>query len=112
MINQKPSPRKNLKIADELFDFPPPRTTVVNISEDHYDVRIDRKTKWGNPFIIGVDGTREEVIRKYAYWVTEQEHLMSSLHELKGKKLGCWCKPKCCHGDVLARLANDTPDKE
>lgn len=27
-----------------------------------------------------------------------------TLDELKGKTLGCWCKPECCHGDVLINL--------
>lgn len=93
-------------MQDDLFEFPPPKTTVVNLTEEHYDVRIDRKTKWGNPFTIGVDGTRDEVIKKYAEWIKDQDYLIKSLPELKGKKLGCWCKPKRCHGDVLARMAN------
>jgi len=29
----------------------------------------------------------------------------AALHELEGKTLGCWCPPRACHGDVLARLA-------
>lgn len=95
---------------DDLFEWPAPTTKVVNLKEEHYDVRIDRKTKWGNPFIIGKDGTRDEVIKQFECWVVEQEHLMSSLGELKGKRLGCWCKPGRCHGDVLARLADEFKD--
>lgn len=91
---------------DDLFEWPAPLTSVVNLKEEHYDVRIDRKTKWGNPFIIGKDGTRDEVIQKFECWIVEQEHLMSALGELKGKKLGCWCKPGKCHGDILATLAD------
>lgn len=91
---------------DDLFEWPAPLTSVVNLKEEHYDVRIDRKTKWGNPFIIGKDGTRDEVIQKFECWIVEQEHLMSALGELKGKKLGCWCKPGKCHGDILAILAD------
>lgn len=90
----------------DLFQWPKPETTVVNLKEEGYDVRIDRKTKWGNPYVVGRDGTREECIDKYSEWIEDQEHLMSSLHELKGKRLGCWCHPQACHGDVLARLAN------
>lgn len=90
-----------------LFDWPPDPARPVNIRNEGYDVRIDRKTKWGNPFIIGKDGTREEVIQKYKEWICEQPHLMNSLHELKGKRLGCWCKPQPCHGDILADLANN-----
>jgi hypothetical protein len=93
-------------MLDDLFSWPAPEARAVNLKEEDYDVRIDRKTKWGNPFMIGRDGTREEVIRKFECWVPTQEHLMDSLHELKGKRLGCWCKPSACHGDILARLAN------
>ena len=95
-----------MNLTDDLFNWPPEPTTVVNLREDPYDVRIDRKTKWGNPFVIGKDGTREEVIAKYKDWIQEQPHLMGAIHELKGKRLGCWCAPSACHGDVLASLAN------
>ena len=99
-------------MVDDLFKWPPPGTSVVNLKEDHYDVRIDRKTKWGNPFVVGRDGTREECIKLFDEWIIDQPNLMSSLHELKGKRLGCWCHPNPCHGEVLARLADavKTPD--
>lgn len=70
-------------------------------------VYIGRPTKWGNPFVIGKDGTREDVIRKYEDWVVTQPHLMQALHELRGKDLVCFCAPQGCHGDVLLRLANE-----
>jgi hypothetical protein len=57
--------------------------------------------------MIGRDGTREEVITKYEEWLHMQDHLMTSLAELRGKTLGCWCSPAACHGGVLARLANE-----
>ena len=80
-------------------------TRVVHMYHDHYDIRIDRRTKWGNPFKEGRDGTRDEVIAKYEAWIKTQPALMAALPELRGKVLGCWCAPKPCHGDVLARLA-------
>jgi uncharacterized protein YqeY len=76
--------------------------------KDKHDVYIGRPSKWGNPFEIGKDGTREEVIQKYHDWVLTQPHLVCSLHELSGKTLGCWCKPKPCHGDALIQLINLT----
>lgn len=79
---------------------------VVHLKRNLFDIRIDRATKWGNPFKIGRDGTREQVIERYERWLPEQPHLMAALDELRGKVLGCWCAPKSCHGDVLARLAN------
>ena len=79
--------------------------TVVKIPE-HYDVYIGRPSKWGNPFRIGVDGSRQEVIAKYKSWIERQPALLSSLNELEGKRLGCFCRPLACHGDVLAALVN------
>jgi hypothetical protein len=63
---------------------------------------------WGNPFKVGRDGTREEVIEKFRHWIQEQPFLMSQLHILKGKRLGCYCAPLPCHGDVLVELAEVT----
>ncbi len=80
---------------------------VVHCKRDDYDVYIGRSSKWGNPFEIGKDGTRREVIEKYEEWVKTQPELMASLSELRGKVLGCWCAPKPCHGDVLLRMVND-----
>ena len=81
-------------------------TLVVHCEKDGYDVFIGRPSKWGNPFIIGKDGTRKDVINKYRKWILVQPDLVNSLPELKDKVLGCWCKPNSCHGDVLADLAN------
>tara|TARA_R110000765_G_scaffold7963_7_gene26128 strand:+ start:3823 stop:4089 length:267 start_codon:yes stop_codon:yes gene_type:complete len=83
-------------------------TKVVHCNRSEYDVRISRPSKWGNPFEIGKDGTRDEVIIKYENWIVNQPELMESLHELEGKKLGCWCSPKKCHGDVLIMLLNES----
>ena len=70
-------------------------------------VYIGRPTKWGNPFVIGQDGTRKEVIAKYRAYVLSNKDLLADVKaELKGKTLSCWCKPKACHGDVLLQLSN------
>lgn len=68
-------------------------------------VYIGRPSKWGNPFVIGRDGTREEVIKMYEEYLT-RSGLISQIEELRGKDLLCWCSPLACHGDVLLRLAN------
>jgi hypothetical protein len=70
------------------------------------DVYIGRPSMWGNPFAIGRDGTREEVIAKYKEYLINNMWLMSQLHRLKGKNLVCFCAPQACHGDVLLSLAN------
>ena len=82
------------------------RTTVVNVRNDEYDVFIGRPSVWGNPFMMGRDGTREECVRKYREWIQDQPHLLSRLSELRGKRLGCFCAPLLCHGTVLVDLAD------
>lgn len=79
-------------------------TVVVHCKRDAYDVYIGRGSKWGNPFRIGVHGDRIEVIRKYEDWIYGNQELLDSLHELRGKRLGCYCAPKPCHGDILVEL--------
>jgi len=93
------------------------KTIVVNIKNDqsiihHPDfVYIGRyngyyglpESKWANHYVIGRDGSRDEVIVKYEMSLPPE--LRACLHELKGKILGCWCKPLNCHGDTLVRLA-------
>jgi len=69
-------------------------------------VYVGRPSKWGNPFVIGRDGSRDEVIAKYRAWILRQPALMAALHELCGKDLVCWCAPERCHADVLIELAN------
>jgi hypothetical protein len=77
---------------------------VVHCRKSPYDVYIGRPSKWGNPFEIGPDGSRSEVIEKYRRWIQTQPELIASLQELDGLRLGCWCSPKACHGDVLVAL--------
>ncbi len=84
---------------------------VVHLRHELYDVRIDRTTIWGNPFAIGKDGTREQVIAKYREWIMDDPVMMQAVREkLRGKVLGCWCAPLACHGDVLVEIANSQSD--
>ena len=91
-------------------------TTVVNLNDyvapqfgGGLLVRIDRMTKWGNPFRIGQDGDRDAVIEKYRRWlwgkIKREELDLYELANLQGCDLGCHCRPLPCHGDVLARAA-------
>jgi len=82
---------------------------VVHCKCEQFDVYIGRPSKWGNPFVLGRDGTRAEVIAKYEKWIKQQPELMKSVSELRGLTLGCWCSPQPCHGDVLVRLASAPP---
>ena len=85
------------------------KTTVVHCKRASYDVYIGRPSLWGNPFVIGKDGNRAQVIAKYRAWILKQPQLLKHLPELKGKRLACWCSPQACHGDVLAELADALP---
>ena len=94
------------------------KTTVVNIHKTKkYDVYCGRGSKWGNPFTHIKDKetlaqfvvpTRAQAIASYKEWILTQQVLLDSLHELRGKVLGCFCKPKSCHCDTLAKLADQT----
>ena len=72
-------------------------------------IYVGRPTKWRNRYVIGRDGTRDEVIKKYEQWLRSKSGL--DVTELRGKDLVCWCKPLACHADVLMKLANQTNGK-
>jgi hypothetical protein len=77
---------------------------VVNKYKSPYDVYIGRGSPFGNPFVIGTHGDRAEVIRKYKAWFTKQlsdHNFYQQVQQLRGKTLGCFCKPLPCHGDVI-----------
>lgn len=87
-------------------------------------VIIDRSGPWGNPYIIGVDGDRDEVCDKHIVWLNEwinnkkeicikvgirvfsNKWVIEHLSLLRGKDVVCWCSPSRCHGDLLILLAN------
>ena len=75
--------------------------------------------KWGNPFHIGKDGTRQEVVKKFEEYLL-QSSLINDINELQDHDLVCWCAPKggieihdelICHAQVLLRLANENKKK-
>jgi hypothetical protein len=75
-------------------------------------VYIGRPSKWGNPFEIGRDGTREEVVARHREWLMSQPELIEvAKQELRGKNLVCFCAPKSCHGDTLLKVANEKDEQ-
>ena len=82
---------------------------VVNVECDEFDVYVGRGTPWGNPFRESSMTNRTQVIARYESWVLSQPELVERIRrELRGKKLGCHCRPRrACHGDVLAMIANE-----
>lgn len=89
-------------------------TTVIHCREaaalpaDQY-VYCGRPSKWGNPYSIGTHGPRVVVLQLFRRWwyAPEQAELrLQAVRELTGKTLGCWCKPKPCHVDIIADYVN------
>ncbi len=87
------------------------RAGVVFVNKKRYP---PSSSKFANPFKIGKDGTREEVIIKYRNHITNKvendKSFKDELLSLKGKKLGCWCHPLECHGDILVELIEKYSD--
>lgn len=86
-------------------------TTVVNVRYGACDVRIDRSGPYGNRYVIGQHGNRATVIEKHERdWramladPTTRDQTLCCLRYMKGKRLGCHCKPAACHGDNYVRL--------
>jgi hypothetical protein len=97
-------------------------TRVVNIKTDkEYQSKVSstsyeyigRGSYWGNPYSMFENGDREEVIRKFKYDFDYEKFPnkdKSEVYKLTGKRLGCFCKPQACHGDVLAGFLNSWDD--
>lgn len=85
-------------------------TQVVRWEPGLGQVYIGRPSQWGNPFRIGPDGDREQVIERFEAWMRSSpdagaRRIRRDVHLLHGKVLGCFCAPEACHGEVLARWA-------
>jgi hypothetical protein len=108
----------NKKIKLRVIDILITRVANKDKGED-YGVYIGRGSAWGNPYAVGFGASigeeqndRDEAIRKFKYDF-ERDYLKSSKEEslqLKGKVLGCHCKPYACHGDVIAEYLNSLDD--
>lgn len=86
---------------------------VVHCKRDPYDVYIGRPGPWGNPWRVGRDGSREQVIERYRQMMLSDPSAVARIRtELAGKTLGCWCAPQPCHGDVLLEIARGGSDGE
>jgi hypothetical protein len=96
---------------------------VVHCKVENNCEYIGRPSALGNPFAIGASGTREEVVLKYRNWIISRikEKDMEIINELKRLKslakkgelkLGCWCAPRACHGDVIKELLERSIRKE
>ena len=97
---------------------------VVHCKRAAFDVYVGRGAGalYGNPWVLGPDGTRDEVCDRYEAWLrtgrdfghpeateARRQAILTSLPELKGKVLGCFCSPLRCHGDTLQALIAELP---
>ena len=85
---------------------------VLNRHKDTWDshtcVDIMRGSRWGNPFVVGLDGTLEECLVMFRQYAEFRVRVQSSwLKRLVGKDLWCCCKPKDCHGDILVEMVKE-----
>jgi ParB-like chromosome segregation protein Spo0J len=77
-------------------------------------VRIDRGTRYGNPFVMGEDGDRDDVCDAYErHYLPYKPSITDRIEagDLTGKVLVCHCHPQRCHGDCLADQANSVSVK-
>ncbi len=106
-------PSDDVMIGGDEGCRPIEKTKVVHCKYDKYDVLIDRTTKYGNPYIMGPDGSRDVVCDRHEAWLqlwTEHKKevivrgrsnkwVIEHLNELNGKRIACHCSPARCHGD-------------
>lgn len=94
------------------------KTTVIHIkhaSNTATEVNVMRPSKYGNPYVIGKDGSRDDVISAFnRLWYSNDRAAKTlrddALQELKGKKLVCCCHPLQCHANVIADYVNNHYD--
>lgn len=87
-------------------------TKVVHCQKEPYDILIDRTTPFGNPYSHQDDtlaqfkvATRKEAMDGFRAYLESNKELQEKIKPLKGKTLGCWCRPeKTCHGDIIAEF--------
>lgn len=92
-------------------------TTVVNIKQtQEYDAYIGRAGHgqdgyFGNPFRLGKDETRGATLERYKEYfynrIANDPAFKARIQFLKGRRLGCFCKPHACHGDIIAEYLNN-----
>ena len=93
-------------------------TVVAHMKDDEHLIRwaqfagvyqrIDRKSDWGNPFVLPEDGDRDTVCDSFGVYLDRKPSLLKRLPELKGKVLGCWCHPERCHGEeIIGRIGDE-----
>lgn len=96
-------------------------TTVVNINVEECDFYIGRgpggtippppqRGCYGNPFPIKKYGLRGSIDRFVVYFydrVENDKEFRAAVLLLKDHRIGCFCKPSECHGDVIKQWLDE-----
>lgn len=95
------------------------RAEVVNVRDSDFDkyigraaprakdLRCHQTSLWANPYSDVYGARRAVAMAEYRQSLRERlsgprrDEWLFQLRLLRGKRLGCWCKPKRCHGDVI-----------
>lgn len=79
---------------------------VVHCKKEPFTHYIGRPSSLGNPYVIGKDGTREQVVIKFKRYAVQ--HLLEEIKSLpKDAVLACWCSPQDCHGNAIMEIWED-----
>ncbi len=86
-------------------------TKVVNVHKEPFDICIMRPSIYQNKYVIGIDGDRVEVVRKFDVYfqkrIATDLNYFQAVIKLLGKKIGCCCAPLACHGDIYVKFLNE-----
>lgn len=94
-----------------------------NGQNDMTNTEIGERGWLGNPFEVGEDGTREEVVAKFeqvfSQRIEDDPQFADAVASLAGKRLGCWCQQLAergggamCHGEIIAAYAQALDDRQ
>ncbi len=110
-LSEVDTPPKVVNIKNENVDYDPGNPNHVYIGRRNNRYGLPQ-SKWANPYKLSDGYSREDALTLYRQYILNKPGLLEDLPELMGKTLFCWCKPKACHGDVLAELATLDSFKE
>jgi hypothetical protein len=106
-------PTTVISLKGKLHEYGPeleraPRVVYIGRACYQGSWRLAR-SDWGNPFTVQQMGGVEKAVEAYRRWLLapgQAELRARIVPELRGRTLGCWCKPGLCHGHVLAAAAD------
>lgn len=88
-----------------------PKTTVVNVKHEEYDVYIGRampgyaQSEFHNMVRLRPGMSREECLALLRVeWEKTPQIYDRMRAQLLGRRIGCWCAPQLCHGHLIVEL--------